>query len=194
MMHEGADPIAVFLEAAHRARARQVDTERAALATADAHGRPSLRMVLVRRVDERGFVFFTNYSSRKSLEITDNPHAALCFDWPDIDEQIRIEGPVERTSAAESDSYFAGRPRGSQLGAWASRQSAVLPSPAALDARLRDAEARFEGRPVERPVFWGGYRIVPARIEFWQAQPNRLHHRTLYTRAADGWLTERLYP
>lgn len=189
-----ADPILEFLDAAERARAHQVDTAPVALATADARGMPSVRMVLLRGIDERGFVFFTNYESRKGRELHANPHGALCFHWVSLDEQIRVEGPVEPVSSQESDAYFAARPRGSQLGAWASDQSATLPSREALEARYREIEARFEGRPVERPQFWGGYRLIPHRIEFWYGRPDRLHDRVLYTREGNAWRIERLYP
>jgi pyridoxamine 5'-phosphate oxidase len=190
----GADPIVEFLDAAERARARQVDTAPAALATADADGRPSVRMVLVRGADERGFVFFTSYRSRKAAELTANPYAALCFYWAAIDEQIRVEGPVERTTATESDAYWVSRPRGAQLGAWASEQSATLVSPDILRERCRTIDERFRDRPVERPPFWGGFRLVPARIEFWHGRPDRLHDRILHARGGDGWTIERLYP
>ena len=146
-----------------------------ALATAAADGAPSVRMVLLRGADERGFVFHTNYNSRKARELVDNPHAALCFHWPTLEEQIRVEGRIERLPAAESDAYFASRPRGSQLGAWASEQSEVLPSREMLEERYREIERRFEGRTVDRPAFWGGYRIAPHRIEFWYGRPDRLH-------------------
>ncbi len=189
-----ADPILEFLDAAERARAHQVDTAPVALATADAGGRPSVRMVLLRGADERGFVFFTNYQSRKGRELDENPHAALCFHWVALDEQVRVEGAVERVSAAESDAYFLTRPRGSQLGAWASDQSATLPSRETLEAKYREIEARFQGRAIERPVFWGGYRLIPARVEFWYGRPDRLHDRVLYTREGNTWTIERLYP
>jgi pyridoxamine 5'-phosphate oxidase len=189
-----ANPITEFLDAAERARAHQVDTAPVALATADRNGHPSVRMVLLRGVDERGFIFFTNYRSRKGRELDANPHAALCFHWVTLDEQIRIEGEVQRVSDAESDQYFATRPRGSQLGAWASDQSATLPSRETLESKYRDIEARFNDRLVERPPFWGGYRIIPARIEFWYGRPDRLHDRVLYTRNESGWKIERLYP
>ena len=189
-----ANPITEFLNALERAQAHQVDTAPVVLATADARGRPSARLVLLRGANPDGFVFFTNYNSRKGRELTDNPHAALCFYWPSLDEQIRIEGAVERASDAESDAYFAGRPRGSQLGAWASEQSTVLPSRETLEERYREIERRFEGRSVERPPFWGGFRLRPVRIEFWYGRPDRLHDRVLYVREAQAWRIERLYP
>lgn len=189
-----ANPVTEFLDAAERARAHQVDTAPVALATADARGRPSVRIVLLRGVDERGFVFFTNYRSRKGRELEQNPYAALCFHWVSLDEQIRVEGPVERVSDAESDEYFATRPRGSQLGAWASDQSAPLASRELLEERYREIEARFGDQPIARPAFWGGYRLIPERIEFWYGRPDRLHDRVLYTRDRSGWRIERLYP
>lgn len=189
-----ADPITTFLEAVARARAQQIDTTPVTLATADRHGRPSARMVLLRGADARGFAFFTNYNSRKARELTENPQAALCIHWPSIEEQIRIEGRVERLPDRESDAYFAGRPRGSQIGAWASDQSQVLVSREVLEERYRDVEQRFEGREVERPPFWGGFLIVPDRVEFWQGRNDRLHDRLVYVRDGDGWRTEQLYP
>jgi len=189
-----ADPITEFLNAVERAQAHQVDTAPVVLATTDEHGQPSARLVLLRGIDQRGFVFFTNYNSRKGRELEGNPRAALCIHWPTLDEQIRIEGSVSRVSDAESDEYFAGRPRGSQLGAWASEQSQVLPSRETLEERYREIERRFEGRQVERPPFWGGYRIAPHRIEFWYGRPDRLHDRVLYVRRDGAWRIERLYP
>ncbi len=189
-----ADPITEFLNAVERAQAHQVDTAPVVLATTDAQGQPSARLVLLRGIDQRGFVFFTNYDSRKGRDLDANPRAALCVHWPTLDEQIRIEGHVTRVSAEESEAYFAARPRGSQLGAWASDQSAVLPSRETLEERYRDIERRFEGRTVERPPFWGGYRIAPNRIEFWYGRPDRLHDRVLYVRDGTAWRIERLYP
>lgn len=189
-----ANPITEFLNAIERAENRQVDTAPVALATADASGKPSVRMVLLRGVDERGFVFHTNYNSRKAHELDENPRAALCVHWHSLEEQIRIEGRVERLGAEESDAYFITRPRGSQLGAWASRQSARLLSRETLEDEYRAVERRFDGQTVPRPQFWGGYRLIPDRIEFWFGRPDRLHDRLLYVRDGDGWKIERLYP
>jgi len=189
-----ANPITEFLNAIERAAAHQIDTAPVALATSTPDGRPSARMVLLRGADERGFVFHTNYTSRKGKELDANPNAALCFYWPSLDEQIRIEGRVERLPAAESDAYFTSRPRGSQLGAWASAQSQPLPSREALEEEYRATEARFGETPVPRPPFWGGFRLIPSRIEFWYGRPDRLHDRLVYTRDAQGWRIERLYP
>src|SRR5258708_1966940 len=188
------DPVERYLRASERARQEGVDTVPAALATADAAGRPSVRIILIRHVDHRGFVFYTNYSSRKARELTENPRAAFCQHWPTLEEQIRVEGSVERVAAAESDAYFAGRPRDSQIGAWASDQSQPLESRGVLDARYAEIESRFEGRPVERPPFWGGFRVVPERIEFWRGRTGRLHERLLYTKTASAWQTSWLFP
>jgi pyridoxamine 5'-phosphate oxidase len=189
-----ADPIAEFQAAVHRAAGHGIDTAPVALATADREGRPSIRMVLLRGADDRGFVFHTNYTSRKARELAENPHAAICVHWHAIEEQIRIEGTVERLGDAESDAYFASRPRGSQLGAWASRQSAPLTSRDTLEAEYRAVDQRFAGGDVPRPPFWGGFRLIPARIEFWFGRADRLHERVVYVREGDHWRTERLYP
>jgi pyridoxamine 5'-phosphate oxidase len=188
------DPIDQYLRAAARAAAQGIDTAPAALATADTSARPSVRIVLLRGVDARGFVFYTNYGSRKARELTANPQASLVQHWPTLEEQIRIEGTVELADPAESDTYFASRPRDSQIGAWASDQSADLESRAILESRYAEIDARYAGQPVPRPPFWGGFRIVPDRIEFWYGRPGRLHDRLLYRRTADGWTTSYMYP
>ncbi|HET7698566.1 MAG TPA: pyridoxamine 5'-phosphate oxidase [Vicinamibacterales bacterium] len=188
------DPIALYLRLAERARVEGLDTAPIALATADAAGRPSVRIVLLRGVDARGFVFFTNYESRKGRELKENPRASLCQYWPTLEEQIRIEGPIELIDAAESDAYFADRPRESQLGAWASQQSAQLEGRQMLDARLEEVEQRFAHGSVPRPPYWGGIRVIPERIEFWYGRSGRLHDRLLYTKAGGGWETSWLYP
>jgi pyridoxamine 5'-phosphate oxidase len=188
------DPIQRYLNAVERATERGVDTAPASLATADVSGRPSVRIVLLRHIDNRGFVFFTNYGSRKAREVTENPRAALCQHWPTLEEQVRVEGTVEIIDPADSDRYFSGRPRDSQLGAWASDQSNDLDPRELLETRYAEVESRFDGRTVDRPPFWGGFRIVPERIEFWSGRPGRLHERLLYTKTPDGWKTGWLFP
>ena len=187
-------PIKRYLRAAGRAQAQGIDTAPVALATADAGGRPAVRIVLIRHVDEHGFVFHTNYHSRKAADMRGNPRAALCFFWPTLEEQIRVEGAIEQISGAESDAYFAGRPRGSQIGAWASDQSAELASPELLASRTRELEQRFAGQQVPRPPHWGGIRVIPETIEFWYGRPNRLHERLLYVKDGAGWRLLQLYP
>jgi pyridoxamine 5'-phosphate oxidase len=189
-----ANPITEFRTAIERAEARGVDTTLVALATADANGRPSVRMVLLRGVDERGFVFHTNYKSRKARELDANPFASLCFHWPTLEEQIRVEGSVARLPDDESDAYFAGRPRGSQLGAWTSAQSEILESRERFDQEYTATEARFAGQEVPRPPFWGGFLIDPSHIEFWYGRTDRLHDRILYVREGTNWTVRRLYP
>jgi len=165
------------------------------LATVDSRGRPSARIVLIKGVDERGFVFFTNYDSRKGRELADNPHASLLFYWIELERQVRIEGTVVKTSPAESDQYFHSRPLGSRIGAWASEQSQVIENRAVLEAREKQISAQYGEHP-PRPPHWGGYRLAPDAIEFWQGRPSRLHDRLLYTRAAEGgeWQIARLSP
>ncbi len=165
-----------------------------ALATATPDGRPSVRMVLYKGVVNGALRLVTNYESRKGEELARNPYAALVFYWPILDRQVRIEGRVARASASESDAYFAGRDRASQLGAWASAQSREIETRAELDAALEAARARFEGRPVERPPHWGVLELVPSRVELWRSGPHRLHDRFEYERAGDGWRVRRLAP
>ena len=165
-----------------------------ALGTVDEDGNPSVRIVLLKAYDERGFVFYTNYDGRKGRELLARPRAALCFFWPTIDVQVRIEGSVAEVADDEADAYFATRHRMSQIGAWASRQSEPLESPDALDKRVAKYEREFEGKAVPRPPHWSGFRVQPERIEFWKGKPSRLHERHLYTRAANGWKIETLYP
>lgn len=191
------DPIQRFRELYARASDdAPFDPAAVVLATATRDGRPSARVVLLRRVDELGFGFYTNYESRKGRELRENPWAALCCYWPWLDEQVRIEGPVSVAPPEDSDDYFASRPRGSRIGAWASRQSEPLDSRATLEARVEQYTREFEGRTVPRPDFWSGYRVVPLRIEFWTSVVGRLHHRELFERDAPGaqWRTRLLYP
>jgi pyridoxamine 5'-phosphate oxidase len=164
------------------------------LATATPDGRPSARVVLLKGFDERGFVFYTNYEGRKARELEINPLCALAFYWGELERQVRVEGRAGRISDEESDAYFAGRPRGSQLGAWASEQSRPVRDRGALEVRLRELEEEYEDREVPRPPFWGGYRIEPETIEFWQGRENRLHDRLRYRRSNGHWRRERLQP
>jgi len=191
-----ADPIRQF--AAWFELAKEVDPEFAnamVLSTVAPAGQPSSRLVLLKGFDEEGFVFFTNYGSRKAGELTANPQASLVFWWKEVYRQVRIEGRVEQVSRAESEAYFATRPRGSQIGAWASRQSATLSRRADLQKKIDEVERQFEGRQVPCPPFWGGFRLTPLAMEFWQGRESRLHDRLLYRRDAGGtWAIERLSP
>jgi pyridoxamine 5'-phosphate oxidase len=174
--------------------AGQVEPEAMSLATADPAGDPSVRWVLLKSVDERGFVVYTNYRSDKGRDLAANPRAALGFRWTSLHRQVRASGRTEVLSSEESDAYFATRSRGSQLGAWASDQSAVIDGRAELDARLAEAVARFSGGEVPRPSWWGGFRVVPDMVEFWQGRADRLHDRVRYRRRAQEWVIERLAP
>jgi pyridoxamine 5'-phosphate oxidase len=192
-----ADPFVQFRRWLDDAAAQgALQPEAMTVASADAAGRPSARMVLLRGLDDRGFTFFTNFTSRKAGELEGNPRAAIVFHWPAVLRQVRATGAVEQVSDAESDEYWATRPRGSQEGAWASEQSEVVADRATLEARVAEIEARFAGRDVPRPVVWGGYRVVPDEVEFWQHRDDRLHDRVRYRRdAVDGaWIVERLQP
>ncbi|MBV8374331.1 MAG: pyridoxamine 5'-phosphate oxidase [Candidatus Eremiobacteraeota bacterium] len=165
-----------------------------ALATADRHGLPSVRIVLLRGLDVRGLRFFTSYDSRKGRELAENPHAAAVLYWPELGRQARVEGAVSRLSDDESDTYFDARARGHQIGAWASEQSEPLAAREILDERFSHFEQRFEDQPVPRPHSWGGFLLTPTRIEFWEHRPNRMHDRLEYVRDANRWRTQRLQP
>jgi pyridoxamine 5'-phosphate oxidase len=188
------DPFVQFDRWFDDADGLMAEREAVALASATREGRPSLRMVLLRWHDGRSFGWYTNYESRKGRELTENPRAALLWYCEALGRQIRIEGDVARMSADESDAYFASRPRSSQIGAHASHQSATLESRAALETRVHELEERFEGGPVERPGYWGGFRLSPERFEFWQHRESRLHDRIVYRRADEVWQRERLSP
>ncbi len=188
------NPIEIFKELYARAAQTTTEPDAMVLSTVDADGQPSGRFVLLKAVDERGFVFYTNFESRKAKALAVNPKASLCFYWPTIDKQVRIEGRVERVSDAEADAYFASRPRPFQIGAWASNQSAALESRALLEARVGKAEARFPAGPVTRPPFWSGFRVVPSSIEIWTRDPARLHRRDRYDRDGDSWTRTLLFP
>lgn len=190
-----ADPFEEFAAWFGAARTRETaEVDAVALASADANGRPSVRMVLMRAFDERGFVFYTNLGSRKCHDFTENPYAAMCFHWKSVARQVRIDGFVERVSLAEADAYFASRPRESQLGAWASKQSQRLESRTVLEQSVADYTRQFAGKPIPRPGFWSGYRLIPDYFEFWDERPARLHDRVCYYRDDGNWRVERVYP
>jgi pyridoxamine 5'-phosphate oxidase len=190
-----ADPIRQFRRWFDEAAAAgQPEPEAMALATATAAGEPSVRFVLLRGVDERGFVFYTNGHSRKGREMAANPHASLAFRWWTVGRQVRVAGPVAPVEPAESDAYFRQRPRGGQVSAWASAQSERVDSRAALDRQFEAADQRFAGREIPRPPWWGGFRVHPIEVEFWQGRQDRLHDRVIYRRVGDGWQIMRLSP
>ncbi|MCG6973184.1 MAG: pyridoxamine 5'-phosphate oxidase [Desulfobacterales bacterium] len=194
-MESEKDPIRLFAKLYELYRQQGVAVPSAmVLATASPEGKPSARVVLLREFDAGCFVFYTNFASRKARELNANPYAALCFYWEPIDYQVRVEGTVQHVSEPEADAYFAKRPRGSQIGAWASRQSSVLTSRSELEQRFRDYETRFAGQDVPRPDFWSGFHLVPDSIEFWKRRENRLHNRTRYQKTGEGWSVQYLYP
>jgi pyridoxamine 5'-phosphate oxidase len=190
-----ADPVEQFRRWFDAAVAAQlIEPNAMTLATATPDGRPSARVVLMKQFDQSGFVFFTNYTSRKGTELAANPYAALLFYWPELERQVRIEGQVARVPPEESEAYFRSRPAGAQISAWASRQSRVIAGRTELERRVRVLEARYAGRDVPRPPHWGGFRLAPELFEFWQGRPSRLHDRLRYSRSQSGWVIERLSP
>lgn len=194
---ERSDPFALFAEWMSEARVAELnDSNAMSLATVDASGMPDVRMVLLKGADARGFVFYTNAESAKGQQLTTTPKAALCLHWKSLRRQVRIRGEIMRVSEKEADAYFASRARGSQIGAWGSDQSRIAESHEALEAKVKAAEERFEGKDVTRPSHWYGFRVVPSAIEFWRDRPFRLHDRLLFTRdtVEDDWTTQRLFP
>ncbi len=190
-----ADPIEQFSRwFAEASASATLQPEAMTLSTAGEDGFPSARMVLLKDVNERGFAFFTNYESRKARELSEKPFAALTFWWPILERQVRAEGSVTRVPASESDEYFASRPRGSQIGAWASAQSTLLHTRADLELQVAEIERRFADAPVTRPLHWGGFRLNPSVVEFWQGRSSRLHDRLRYRRDGQAWKIERLNP
>jgi pyridoxamine 5'-phosphate oxidase len=188
------DPIDIFRGLFQRASQSSAEADAMVLSTVDADGRPAGRFVLLKAFDQRGFVFYTNLHSPKARALAVHPYASLCFYWSAIGKQVRVEGPVEPVSDADADAYFATRPREAQIGAWASDQSATLESRAVLTGRFDELRASFEGRPVPRPPYWSGFRVVPHAIEFWTSLPGRLHERERYERDGERWVQRLLYP
>jgi pyridoxamine 5'-phosphate oxidase len=189
------DPIPLFEGwMAEAAKTEPNDPNAVCLATATPDGRPSARMVLLKGVDGRGFVFYTNLESRKGGELTANPHAAMCFHWKTLQRSVRVEGAIEPVSAEEADAYYASRARGSRIGAWASRQSRPLEGRFALEKAVAEYTLKFGVGEIPRPDFWSGFRLLPTRIEFWRDMPFRLHERRVFHRAGSGWELEMLYP
>lgn len=192
----GMEPISFFRKWFDEADISKVNEVNAmTLATVDEHCKPHARIVLLKAIDDRGFTFFTNYDSNKGKNIAANPHAALVFFWPELERQVRIEGLIEKVTVEESDDYYLNRPRGSRLGAWASPQSSVIENRAVLEANEKKYHEHFEGKEIHRPEHWGGYRLLPNRIEFWQGRPSRLHDRICFEANANGkWQKFRLAP
>lgn len=186
------DQFRQWFREAQKAKAQEVNAMN--LSTVGTDGRPSSRIVLLKDISDQGFIFFTNYNSRKGQQIEANPYAALTFFWPELERQVRIEGRLRKVSAESSDRYFSSRPRASQIGAWASPQSQEISGREILEKKEKELEEKFTGQPVQRPAHWGGYELLPDHIEFWQGRPSRLHDRLLYEKNDSGWISKRLAP